>query len=100
MLVNVRLRGDCVAKLTLRRRLTNDDSIGLRRTSAGSGWRWVDGRGGQGQFFHSFALDKVVRLSADKVADDDVFDLVRCSARKKVHLVNPKTGKELGEEED
>ena len=38
--------------------------------------------------------------SADELADDDVYDLVTCVACTKVHLINPKTRKVLGEEED
>ncbi len=38
--------------------------------------------------------------SAEEVADDDVYELVTCVASTKVHLINPKTGKVLGEEED
>ena len=38
--------------------------------------------------------------SADEMPDDDVYELVTCLACTQVHLVNLKTGKVLGEEED
>src|ERR1700733_271956 len=51
---NVRFSSDCVAKLLLRR-LTNDDSVGLRRHRRG---RLMMGRrgGGQGPFFFFFKI--------------------------------------------
>ena len=38
--------------------------------------------------------------SADEMPDDDVYESVTCLACTQVHLVNLKTGKVLGEEED
>ena len=38
--------------------------------------------------------------SADGVTDDDAYELVPCLPCTQVHLVNLKTGKVLGEEED
>ena len=38
--------------------------------------------------------------SADETADDDVYLSVTCLACTRVHLVNLKTGKVLGEEEN
>ncbi|WP_247366665.1 MULTISPECIES: hypothetical protein [unclassified Bradyrhizobium] len=57
---NFRSALDCVAKLRLRR-LANRDSVGLRRHLRE---QRMLGRqeSGQGQFFYSFDLDKVVRV--------------------------------------
>ena len=38
--------------------------------------------------------------SAEEVTDDDAYESVTCLACTRVHLINPKTGKILGEEED
>ncbi len=38
--------------------------------------------------------------SAEEVTDDDAYESVTCLACTRVHLINPKTGKVLGEEED
>ena len=38
--------------------------------------------------------------SAEEVTDDDAYEPVTCVAYTKVHLINPKTGRVLGEEED
>ena len=56
--INVRFRGECVAKLPLRQ-LAHRDSVELRRDRRE---RRVMGRreDGQGQFFYSFDLDEAV----------------------------------------
>ena len=38
--------------------------------------------------------------SAEEVTDDDAYELVTCLTCTRVHLINPRTGKVLGEEED
>jgi len=50
------------------------------------------------QYFSIFS--PVIKAASCEVTDDDVYDLVTCVACTKIHLINPKTGKVLGDEED
>src|SRR6201998_1116557 len=71
--VDVRFRGECVAKLSLRPR-ANRDSVGLRGDSRE---RSMMGRqeGGQGQFCYAFDLDKAVPADHLVRQIDGVLDL-------------------------
>jgi hypothetical protein len=69
----VRVSLDCVAKLPLRR-LANDDSIELRRASAGAAHDGSAGRQTR-PVFYSFNLDQVVPTDHLVRQIDDVLDL-------------------------
>lgn len=43
---------------------------------------------------------RVQGYSPDEIADNDAFEAVTCIACTRVHLVNPKTGKVIGEDDD
>ena len=50
-------------------------------------------------FYRCPNTGQTVTWSADETADDDVYLSVTCSACTQLYLVNPKTGKVLGNEE-
>ncbi len=37
---------------------------------------------------------------ADQVSDDDVYETIKCTACTRIHLVNPKTGRVIGQADE